>query len=306
MPTSDILVLEPDAKVRQTLGKTLEGLHFRPVLSGSLDEAIQCAGAGRLEAVIADCRALARMGPQPPSALTLAARLTASIAQLRAAYASAQADTAERPAQPLRIIVTTDTENVDAHAAAIHAGADAYLRSDEAREESVIASYLTRFLQTSLATLAAASSSSRPAVAGGAPHGSATAARSVAPAHVTDAFALQDEDLRDPESGRWDAKRIAEALGVKLTELAEALVVNYSTVARTPDSDALQEKLAPFANVIAMTRQAYEQDDARLRMWLRQPQAALGDVTPLTALLRPGAAGALEQWVAGAWLGEPA
>ncbi len=306
MLATDVLVLEPDSKTREALGQTLVGLHCRPVLSGSLDEALQRAEGGALKAVIADCRALARAGEQPLSAVALAVRLSAAIAQLRAAHASAQAGVSAPPVIPLRVIVTTDTESSDAHAAAIQAGADAYLRADEAREESVIASYLTRFLQASLATLTTAPVATRPTGGGDAPIGRAAAVASAAPAHVTDAFALQDEDLRDPDSGRWDAKRIAEALGVKLTELTEALAVNYSTVARTPDSDALQEKLAPFANVIAMTRQVYEQDDTRLRKWLRQPQAALGDVTPLAALLRPGAADAVEQWVAGAWLGEPA
>ncbi len=41
----------------------------------------------------------------------------------------------------------TDDENPEAHAAAIEAGADAYLRADEARLETVLGSYLTRFLQ---------------------------------------------------------------------------------------------------------------------------------------------------------------
>ncbi len=82
--------------------------------------------------------------------------------------------------------------------------------------------------------------------------------------------------------------------------------MNYSTVARTPDSDALQEKLAPFANVIAMTRRVYDQDDARLRKWLQHPQSAFGNTTPLKALLKPGQAPAVEQWVAGAWMGESA
>lgn len=297
MPAADVLVLEPDTRTRQALGTTLQGLHFTPVLSGSLDEALQRVGAGELEAVIADWEALVPAGMNTRSALTLAARLSASIAQLRATYASAHAGQTGRQALPLRVIVTTDRENVDAHAAAIQAGADAYLRADEARDESVIASYLSRFLQASLVTLASAAVASRPTVADVAP---------AAPAHVADAFALPDEDLRDPDSGRWDAKRIAEALGINLTELAEALAVNYSTIARTPDSGALQERLAPFVNVIAMTRQVYAQDDTRLRKWLRQPQSSLGDVAPLSAMLRPGAAPAVEQWVAGAWLGEPA
>ncbi|MEO7511252.1 MAG: hypothetical protein ABIZ91_05765, partial [Gemmatimonadaceae bacterium] len=90
MPASDVLVLDTDLTKRRAMGETLAGLHFRPVLSGSLDEALQCAGAQKFEAVIADWEALVRMGSSPRSALTLAARLSASIAQLRAAYGSNQ------------------------------------------------------------------------------------------------------------------------------------------------------------------------------------------------------------------------
>ncbi len=306
MPAADVLVLEPDTQRCEALERSLQGLFFRALLSSSLEEAMERASAGDVKAVIADWGALVRSSPQQRSASSLAAQLGASIAQLRAAHASSPGGARGHPGSILRVIVTTDTDNVDAHAAAIQAGADAFLRCEDAVEESVLASYLTRYLQSYLAAPLTVAEP-RPTYAGGGSPGTSAVPVSPPPvAHVTEAFALQDEDLRDPESGRWDAKRIAEALGVKLTELTEALAVNYSTVARTPDSEALQEKLAPFANVVAMARQVYAQDDTRMRKWLRQPQPALGDVTPVKALMRPGAATAVEQWVAGAWLGEPA
>lgn len=304
MSATDVLVLEPDTERCRALGLTLKGLHFQPILTGSLEEAMARAGSGEVKAVIADWGALVHFTPQQrPSALV--AQLGASIAQLRAACASSSAGAQAHPFVPLRVIVTTETANVDAHAAAIQAGADAFLRCEDAAEESVLASYLTRFIQSNLGMLLTVSEP-RPIYASGGSPGLTVVPATPPTAHVTDAFSLQDEGLRDPESGRWDAKRIAEALGVKLTELTAALDVNYSTVARTPDSEALQERLAPFANVVAMARQVFAQDETRLRKWLRQPQSALGDLTPVKALLRPGAANAVEQWVAGAWLGEPA
>lgn len=305
MPVTNVLVLEADTERCQALGRTLKGLHFKAVLSSSFDEAMARTLAGDVKAVIADWGALVHFNPKQRSSSSLAAQLGASIAQLRDAYARSSAGARGHRGALLRIIVTTDTDNVDAHAAAIQAGADAFLRTEDALQESILASYLIRSLRLNLGMLLTVSEPH--SMYEGAGSSGTTAAPSRTPiAHVTDAFALQDEDLRDPRSGRWDAKRIAESLGVKLTELTEALAVNYSTVARTPDSEALQEKLAPFANVVAMARQVYAQDDARLRKWLRQPQSALGDLTPLAALLRPGAASAVEQWVAGAWLGEPA
>lgn len=320
MTSPAVLVLEPDSKTRDALGQTLAELHFRPVLTGSLDDALQLAVAGDVDAVIADCGALVRLGSKAATAPALAARLGASIAQLRAARAGSPGGAPVAPVPHLRVIVTSEVENAAAHAAAIQAGADAFLRATDAQEESVIASYLTRFLQASLATLATASVIA-PVAAPPAPVPAPVAAATVlatparpalqvtapaTPAHVSDAFALQDEDLRDPDSGRWDAKRIAEVLGISLRDLTDAISVNYSTVARTPDSDGLQERLAPFANVTAMVRQVHAQDDGRVRKWLRQPQPALQNDAPLTVLLRPGAAAAVEQWVTGAWLGEPA
>lgn len=90
MPATDVLVLEPDTRRCRALGRTLKGLHFQPVLTSSLDEAIGRAGSGDVKAVIADWGALVHLSPQQrPSAL--AAQLGASIAQLRAACASSSA-----------------------------------------------------------------------------------------------------------------------------------------------------------------------------------------------------------------------
>ena len=309
MTAPAVLVLAPNPAARQAIASTLDGLQLTCTLSSSLDHAVECARAGTLDAIIADWKLLARVDRNPRSPLTLATRLSTSIAQLRAVHAGQQPFATVRAAAPLRIIITTDDENPEAPAAAIPAGADAYLRADEARLETVLGSYLTRFLQLQAMLQRAAEMVGQSAAAmppSAAPPSVAPDAVPATTAHVTDAFALRDEDLRAPDSGRWDAKRIADALAITLKDLTDAVEVNYSTAARTPDSEALQEKLAPFANVIAMTRQIYEQDDARLRKWLQHPQSALGNSTPLKALLKPGQAAAVEQWVAGAWLGESA
>ena len=54
---------------------------------------------------------------------------------------------------------------------------------------------------------------------------------------LSEAFGLQAADLRNARTGRWDAERIAEAIGIPLTDLAAALEEHDSRVARTPDSD---------------------------------------------------------------------
>ncbi|MGQ0648976.1 MAG: antitoxin Xre/MbcA/ParS toxin-binding domain-containing protein [Gemmatimonadaceae bacterium] len=297
MADTDVLVLEPDKKTRTALLSTLKSLHCRPLVSGSLEEALGKAKSGQIEAVIAD---LGQLGTATTATAELIARMTAAIARLRQAHESGARRDDSALARPLRVFVTSASDDADMHAAAIQAGADVFLRVNEARNVTVLASYLARFLQQS-----APGQWAPPAVAA-LPDRVAEAAAPPAPAReITEAFQLHDADLRDPDTGRWDAKRIADALGVRLTELTDAIAANYSTVARTPASDALQARLSPFANVIAMVRQVYTEDDARMKMWLRQSQSALRDRTPLDALLTRGKAPAVQQWVASAWLGEP-
>jgi CheY-like chemotaxis protein len=121
---------------------------------------------------------------------------------------------------------------------------------------------------------------------------------------VADVFALPTADLRS-ERGRLDAQRIADTLGVPLAELATALGVAYRTVHKTPDSEALQPRLAPFANVLAMLSDVFVGDRRRIRGWLREARSEFDGRAPLDALLTPGKAPAIEQFVARAWMGEP-
>lgn len=122
--------------------------------------------------------------------------------------------------------------------------------------------------------------------------------------HVTDDFLLPDEDLRDARTGNWSPLGIAAALGVSLEDLAGMIGSDARTIRQAVDGADIQERLAPFANVLAMTRDYFGGDEDRERAWLIQPQARLGDRSPLEALRIPGNATALEQWIAGLWLGD--
>ncbi|HEY0972538.1 MAG TPA: antitoxin Xre/MbcA/ParS toxin-binding domain-containing protein [Gemmatimonadales bacterium] len=204
------------------------------------------------------------------------------------------------PGSEIPVILTSTGDDASVHAAAIDAGAAAFVRAVEITHTGILRSYMDRFNDARKSMILR---------------------RGARPQPITATFDLPDDDLRDGQTGRWDAKRIAPVLGVDLTDLVRAIEANYSTVARTPASEALQPKLAPFANVITMIRQAYASDgddtggqaaerartrtDERLRMWLRRTQPALGDRSPLDALLEPGLAPAVEQWVTRIWLGEP-
>ncbi len=122
--------------------------------------------------------------------------------------------------------------------------------------------------------------------------------------HVTDHFLLEDAFLRDAQSGRWNACQIADALGVSLEEFARMVGESDRAISETPDGADLQERLAPFANILAMVSDYHGGDASRVRTWLNQPQPRLGNRSPLTALRTPGRSTALEQWIAGIWLGD--
>lgn len=56
--------------------------------------------------------------------------------------------------------------------------------------------------------------------------------------------------LHDPATGRIDAKKLADYLGIKLTELTEAIGGEYKAVFKTPASEPLQSALAPIHRTV--------------------------------------------------------
>ncbi|WP_337172685.1 hypothetical protein [Gemmatimonas aurantiaca] len=309
MTIADVLILDPDLGARNAVKQTLAGLHYHPIATGSFDEAVRRAEAGDLEVVIADWRALVGPSTVTSEPFRLAIQLRTSLARLRAVHARSPHVSEEGRSSSLGIIVTASVPDAATHAAAISAGADAYLRPEDLQDSNVLGSYLTRLLEQLWAGTLVVPGHAAAVVPGsdGTPSDVAeggTSDAEMGAQRATDMFELPDGDLRDDISGRWDASKIARALGRPLTEIARALGVNYSTVHKTPDSPALQERLAPFANVFAMVRDIYGKDDTRARKWLLLPQAKLGNTSALAAMCVPGQATAVEQWVAGLWLGE--
>lgn len=218
----------------------------------------------------------------------LAAALRAAIRLLR----ETQRDREGR----LSVIVTAAREDVEMHAAALKAGADLFLSLAEARNKTILGGYLRRLL------------SGHAGHAGGATP--VWYARTQKPAagkgsRVAEVFQLPTSRFRN-ESGRLDAVRVAEAANVPLRRLAAAIGVKYGTLHKTPDAIGLQSMLAPFANVLAMLDAVYDGDASRVLQWLETEQPALHGQTPRAALLTPGGARGVEQFVTNAWLGAPA
>ncbi len=90
--------------------------------------------------------------------------------------------------------------------------------------------------------------------------------------------------LRDPETGRLDAKRIAEYIDVPLKQFAEAIGENYKALHKTPSKASLQEKLLPVERAISLLDERLR-DRGRVRAWLNTPHPDLGDRTALGVIL---------------------
>lgn len=91
-------------------------------------------------------------------------------------------------------------------------------------------------------------------------------------------------EVHDAESGRIDARRIADLMGVPLPHVAAAVGASYAAVHKTPDAPALQERLAPIKRALGLlARATRNRRDARA--WLNSPHPDLGEKTPLRVML---------------------
>lgn len=108
--------------------------------------------------------------------------------------------------------------------------------------------------------------------------------------------------LRDAESGRFNAKRIAAALGISLARLAPATGATQQALSTKPDSAKAQAGLASVARVLAALDELLPAEQRR--MWLNTPHARFGGRTPLT-LIEAGDAEALARAVEAALEGDP-
>lgn len=91
-------------------------------------------------------------------------------------------------------------------------------------------------------------------------------------------------DIHDPETGRLDAKRIADYLSISLSSLAEGIGKNVAAVHKSPAAAPLQESFAPIARTIGALSFLLRSRDQVLA-WLNSPHPDLGYRTPLSLIL---------------------
>lgn len=116
-------------------------------------------------------------------------------------------------------------------------------------------------------------------------------------------FSVALPELNDPATGRLDAHRIAEYLGVPLSQLAGALGQRYQTLHKTPAAPSVQAGLRPIKASLDMLAQVIG-DQKTIRAWLNSPHPDLGMRVPLQVILE-GHAGAVETLLANALEGIP-
>jgi hypothetical protein len=86
--------------------------------------------------------------------------------------------------------------------------------------------------------------------------------------------------LRDPESGRLDAKKTAELFGLSLSETTRILGKQLSSVSKTPDAESLQPGLRTFERMASVLLFMFKSPD-RLRMWMQTPHREFENKRPI-------------------------
>lgn len=88
---------------------------------------------------------------------------------------------------------------------------------------------------------------------------------------------------RNPQSGRLDAKRLGDYLGLNVTDIARILRRDPSGLRKRPDSETLQAPMTEIERLAVRVRDLTG-DEGYTRMWFHTPNPALSGTTPLRHL----------------------
>jgi len=91
-------------------------------------------------------------------------------------------------------------------------------------------------------------------------------------------------ELHDEATGRIDARKVADYMGVPLKRLAEGLQLNYKAVHRSPTAEALQPSIKPVKRSLEILHEFFHKPET-VRAWLNTPQPDLDGDTALDMIL---------------------
>jgi hypothetical protein len=87
-------------------------------------------------------------------------------------------------------------------------------------------------------------------------------------------------ELHNPQSGRLDARRVADFFGMAPARLAKILGRSPQALHKTPDAESLQKHLAVFARIATSLLSAFEGRE-QARIWLNSPHPDLDETRPI-------------------------
>ena len=91
-------------------------------------------------------------------------------------------------------------------------------------------------------------------------------------------------ELHDELTGRIDAQKLAEFMGVPLKQLAEGLGLVYKSVHHNPSGPGFQEALQPVKRSLELLHEFFGPKET-IRAWLNTPHPDLDDSTSLATIL---------------------
>ena len=120
---------------------------------------------------------------------------------------------------------------------------------------------------------------------------------------VSDAPKVILPELHDGKTGRIDAQKVAEFMGVALKPLSEGLGLNYKAVHRSPSAAGFQKALRPVKRSLELLHEFFGPPES-IRAWLNTPHPDLDGTTALETILE-GKADAVGLILENAWNGVP-
>lgn len=89
--------------------------------------------------------------------------------------------------------------------------------------------------------------------------------------------------LHDSKSGRLDAKKIVDELGISLKAFSDVLGKGYRALHKTPHSVNIQKDLAIYKRIIEILYDLFEKRED-INIWLNSPNVDFGDRTPISII----------------------
>jgi hypothetical protein len=95
-------------------------------------------------------------------------------------------------------------------------------------------------------------------------------------------YPKNDPALFDPQSGRFDAIRIAQDMALSIDTVAKAIGLKTPVVCQEPDSSGLQDELWPIYWIWVSLVDLYAGDNSNASIFLSSPNRLLENRAPVT------------------------